>query len=304
MSITFMLSACGGERVELKLNLEANATFQVEMQSSSKAQQDLMGRANITESIMRILATLKVDSVMDDHYIFSMRYDSVLFQTHHNMEDIPQDGNLQDLLSRLLNGVSFQLHVSDKWNIQEVMHVEEIMQEIIATFTQKMAQDSLSEEAIDWAQELIQEQFSKDQIAQMFQNLTMAYAGNPVKKGSKWNSNYHLNLGMGSILIKTQYRMTQNNESGITLTLQSDLGKKGIRSEFTVGPTLVDVELYGTQTGRIVLAPHTHWVMESTAEQNLHGNLTMKISEQADFPGLTIPTKIHSTTTFKTLQIQ
>lgn len=301
LAVILLLASCGekGEKILIKLNLEAGKTYQIETIIEQKISQTIEG---VTQQMRQTIGNgfdyAVVEKDRDGSVKVQITYTSVYIKQSSDMGAVEYDSkNPPETIPAIaqsyapLVGLGFSARFSSTGKVSEVSGIEEMYDQVIAKMD---LPDGPQKANIEKA---LKDQFGEKAITEMMEKSMTMYCSKPVGIGDSWSSDYSITQGM-PMHLENEWILTERKNGIAFVDVKSKVSVDTDAPGLDMGGFKIKYNVSGEQSGSMEIEESTGWVQSSTLTQNLSGTLEME--KNPTMPdGMSWPITLESTITMK-----
>lgn len=275
-------------KIDLKLNLKKGQVLNIKTDINQVITQSMMGMENVINQDIGMYYDMKVDDIVDGNYDMTVTYTRATFSTNNPMGSVEFDSETdkEDLAPMALGYAavvdkSFKVRLSPKGRVLEVKDMDKFLAETIETINE------LNPDLGPQIAEGMKQQFGEKALKNSVENMVIHYPEKPVKVGATWDHSYSVQQGQGfEMFIENIYTLDRVEDGKAHLSVKANVYTSKDATMEMQGMTMI-YKLTGEQTGSFVLDKSTNWVLESSLEQQVEGDMNIsggQIPEPMDIP--------------------
>lgn len=282
----FTVALVASAQVKLAYNVNIGDEFTIAQRATQTITQDIPGMKQVIENELKGTMLFKVKHVKKDTIIFDMSFKAFALKMSSpqhgvmmNVDTAVEDDASSELL--MFKGMLDQLitiKMLRTGKIVEVLNGEAIIEGMIASL-------GIEDEAVRkqmYAQ--LGKEWSGEALAKSFEQMTYNYSSKAIKVGSTWKNNFE---GEGKVNADNTWTLDKLSKSTAAIS-----GEATITMDLT-NPQ-IEMVLNGTQQTLLVAALDSGFPQSIEVKSSASGQATSPA-----MPGVTIPTTLESTTTYK-----
>ncbi len=299
LTIVFILASCGGsgEKVLLKLNLEAGKTYKMETVIDQNITQTIEGTSQKMKQVIGNGFDYEVmEKDADGRVKIKVTYTSVYIKQESEMGSVEYDSKnppaeippLAQSYAPLV-GLGFTAKISATGKVSEISGIEEMYDKLIAEM------DFLSGSHRTAVENALKEQFGETAITEMMEKAMTMYCSKPVGVGDSWTSDYTLTQGM-PLEMKNKWTLKERKAGIAFVDVKSKVSINPDAPGLDMGGVKIKYDVSGDQSGSLEIDESTGWVQSSKLTQQLSGTLVMDSNPMMP-DGMSWPITLESTIT-------
>ncbi len=285
------------KKYDISLHLEEGRTYVQNMVTEMTIVQEFNGQEiKISMAIDGGMEYL-VKEVTETSYELDVKYTSLgikmdmpLAKMEFQSGQVIND-SITDMMALLFNklvGKTFQLNLDKKGKVNSVTGINEILTGLLDGLPE------VSEEKRMEFSEQINSSFGEEAVTKSLEMQTAIFPDQSVNIGETWSKETTFKSTMVFEMNTTYVLESIENEVYIITSTSNLIAPKMDKFEMKNG-VFSKTELSGTATRKIEVIIKSGWVRASNENQNISGNIFMKMTKEADV--ITVPMKIEGTTT-------
>ncbi|MBS1644346.1 MAG: hypothetical protein JST36_04845 [Bacteroidetes bacterium] len=267
-----LMASCkgGGEKIDLKLNLQPGTQYLYSMNTKMEMTQSAMGQTMKTNNDMIMDFVYDVTAAEGTNKKITVTYDRIAMQMKSQMANLSYDSKDTANSSPELGMMGYMLHkpfnmlVSEKGEILKV----EGLQAIINSMG-----DSTSEAGLQMRKQLATS-FNDSSMKGMLQQSLNFFPDKPVSVGDTWKRSYSMNMSIMSVNMDNEYKLASVDKGIAHIEVNSKLTGGGDITG-TEEMKNVKVDLKGDQKGTMDVEIASGLVVNSSLKQDIKGDISM-----------------------------
>ena len=279
-------SAGANDKIELRLRLEPGKAYKLRMTAAQTITQTMGGAKQEMAQTVGFQLKHDVQEVGDDGTaVIQVTYDSVQYKVDGPIAQIDYDSSNPppaDALHPMVKGFaalvgeSFWMDLTPQGQPTRIEGADQLVARV-AEKTDPMLENQLKQ------------QFGDQALKEMMEQMMGIYPDQPVAVGDSWSKKMVITKGLPMVMNNT-WTLKSRQDGVAFIDVQSNLEPNPDAPALRMGPAKVKQQLSGTQQGSIEMDEATGWVLRSTVDQELSGDLAVEGGPQA----MTIPMSVES----------
>ncbi|NQT16348.1 MAG: hypothetical protein HQ582_26560 [Planctomycetes bacterium] len=286
------------EKIELRLQLKQGETYKLRMSSEQTITQTMGETKQETPQTTGFDLSHLVKEVRDDGTtVLQVTFDALRLKQKGIMGTVDYDSSnpppaesLDGMVKGLaaLVGKGFTVDLTAKGKATNVEGADQLVAALTETIEVPMpALQTVVEEQL-------KRQFGNEAMKEMMEQMIGVYPDGPAGPGDSWTRKVAVSRGFSAIMNDT-WTLKSRQNGVAALDLQSTVEPDPDAGVLDMGLAKVTYELGGTRNGSVELDEATGWVLRSTVQQSLSGELKVEGGPEAG-GGMAIPLSIEGTT--------
>lgn len=271
-------------KVLLRLNLQKNAVYEMNMQSNSDINQEMMGQnMKISQKLQMIFSFHVTDVLPNKNFQIQYSMDRMKMDVDVNGNQISFDSQNPDENSPLgpvlkaMNAMKVTFELTPLGKVTQVSGLDEVVQKIAAN--PQLAQSM--------------QMFSNKENFQNFTEQTFSYIPeNKISEGDKWSTQIKMPSLMDS-KVTMNFEVAGLSKGMLNLNVNSDVNAQGPVEQ---NGMKMDMNMTGTQSGTMAIDTNDGWARSSTLNQKF--DMKLKLKNPQTGADMEIPMKINSVTNY------
>ncbi|GMV92047.1 MAG: hypothetical protein AMXMBFR82_18250 [Candidatus Hydrogenedentota bacterium] len=282
------------EKHTLRLNLEPGQEFQQRMAMTQTIDQVMNGITITMNQDMTLDYAYKVtDRDADDVATVECTYQRIASKVSTQgmavsydsaNTDTPVSAEFRPMAAMV--GKSFTMRISPLGTVESTEGLSEILDAVVA----EMSMEGPAREQVIAN---MKNQFGEEAMKDLIEQAMAIYPSEPVAVGDTWKKTLDIRQVVPMQLDNTWVLKEVNNDTA-TLEVTSLIAPPGDDTKVDMMGMELDVRLEGAQSGTSTIDRKTGWVVSSTVNQNVDGEMVFPAEAGAP-TGMTIPIGIRST---------
>ncbi len=284
------ISACGPQEIVLQFAPEVGEVYQVDTTMNQEMTQFFGGQEITIRQRFDFGYTWEiVDRAETGEITVAVTYNHIATEQTFGDQTLAYDSATDDAPPPALTGMDlllgrgFQIILTPRGEVREVLGLDAMYQEIVA------AADLPADQEAAFAQAL-QESYSALSFQEGFSNMLVPYDGEPLVEGHEWTIEQQLN-GLVPLQITTRYSVQGWDEENATILVSSSLQTDPERLA-SLGGYQVAYDMTGQQSGQFTVSIANGITREASLQQHLEGSMRLQQGEAALSVPLTIDTEL------------
>lgn len=279
------------QKYTFQYNFNKGDTFIQTSVSNMKLSQERMGQTVDTKSTVKY--RYKVADIQNDLIFMTMSYEFMNMEmdgmgqkmtiNSDNSNDNPVFADFSKVFNSIKeNEIAFVM--SKRGEIKEINGIEEIRQAIINSGVD--ANNPLTSQ--------LMQQFSKNTLMTLFEQLSSHFPDNPVEIGEMWERDLSIHQSSINMDAKTKITFLSMEDDIATLKVETELGSEDKVYKQEMNGMEINTILFGSQNGIMKVDLRTGWIQENSTTQNM--------KSESEMMGMVIPQTIISETVIRSAQ--
>lgn len=267
-----MMASCksGGDKVDLKLNLQPGSQYLYTMETKMDMAQTAMGQTMKTQNDMTMEFVYDVTAAEGTNKNITVTYDRIAMDMKSAMANMSYDSrdtskNTPELavMGNMLHK-PFTMVVSDRGEILKVDGLQAIIDHM---------GDSTTAEGAEMRKQLATS-FNDSSMKGMMQQSLNFFPDKPVAPGDTWKKTYSMNMSIMSVNMDNEYKLTSVSNGIAHIDVTSKMTGGG---DIAGGEEMknVKVNLSGEQKGTMEVEVASGLVVDSKLKQDIKGDISM-----------------------------
>lgn len=290
--------SAGAEKIELRLNLKEGETYKLQMTSDQKITQTVgEAKQEMPQTTGFGLSHLVKEIRDDGTAVVQVTFDSIRFkqegptgEVDYDSSNPPPAESAHPMVTALvaLVGQGFSVDLTSKGEAARVEGADQL----VARMMEKIELPMPALQPV--VEQQLKQQFGDQAMKEMMEQMVGVYPDEPVGVGDSWSKRRVVSRGLAAIMNNTWTLKSRENGVAV-LDVQSTVGPNPDAPALDMGIAKLQYALRGTQNGSIELDEATGWVLRSTVNQSLSGELTIQGGPEAGQP-MSVPITVEGVT--------
>jgi len=281
------LTVCAAPKVQLRLNLQKGATYEMKMTSVNQIEQEMMGqKIKIDQKIDMVFKYTVLDVLPDKNFLIEysfsqMKMDMNMNGQEMNMDSDSPDSNPMNKAIKDLLSFKLKLTLNPKGQVIKAEGLEE--------YTKKLSGNQQLAQAMKMFTD-------ENNFKAFFTQIFNYFPENEVSVGDQWKSVVQIPelMDVGIILI-FEVAAIENNQ--IYLNFKSDVDMETPAEQMGMK---MNVKMTGKQSGKMTVNATDGWMRSSDLTQQFNMNIKMKNPQSGE--DMEIPMVTNSVTNMVTVK--
>lgn len=277
-------STAQARKVLLRMNLQKGSTYEMNMNSTSNIDQEMMGQNMKIVQKMDLASLYKVSDILPnknfriEYSVLKMKMDMDINGNQMTFDSQnPDDSNPMGSLMKTIVAAKINFDLSPTGKVENVSGLDELSKQISGN--RQMAQSM--------------QMFANQENFGSFISQTFSYIPEKViKKGEKWSSSFKLPSLMDANTVMN-FEAASIEKNALNLNVNSDVN---MESPIEQNGMKIDMKMTGTQTGTMVVDPEDGWVRASDLNQKFDMHMKMKNPQSGE--DMEIPMTVNAVTKY------
>ena len=294
LAIALLLVSAKPDNVTLKYNLKVGNTYKLKTTADQTIEMTMMGQQQNVKNKIEGVIFLKVVAANEKATTFDTWYDKLKMSIETGMgsmnmrSDSVQETNPGSKMLNAMMNKHFTVKMLTNGEITEVSGSEKMMEDAYSAVT------GLDESQMAMMKESIKQFGSKDALKGSLETSLRCLPEKPVSIGDSWTSQVELSSAL-SATVNTTWKLSGREAGVATLEGKSILKSKDNGPAQNISGIPIKYNIKGEQQILSKIDEKTGWVIESTINQEISGEMEMDLTAQGS--GIQkAPLKIKSTT--------
>ncbi len=294
LAIALLLVSAKPDNVTLKYNLKVGNTYKLKTTADQTIEMTMMGQQQNVKNKIEGVIFLKVVAANEKATTFDTWYDKLKMSIETGMgsmnmrSDSVQETNPGSKMLNAMMNKHFTVKMLSNGEITEVSGSEKMMEDAYSAVT------GLDESQMAMMKESIKQFGSKDALKGSLETSLRCLPEKPVSIGDSWTSQVELSSAL-SATVNTTWKLSGREAGVATLEGKSILKSKDNGPAQNISGIPIKYNIKGEQQILSKIDEKTGWVIESTINQEISGEMEMDLTAQGS--GIQkAPLKIKSTT--------
>ncbi|GLB48081.1 DUF6263 family protein [Neptunitalea lumnitzerae] len=289
-----LLTSCGNDKVDLALHLKEGETYKQSTSATVDMEQEFMGQKMSTEVNYKGDVDFHVNGMEGDAYDVDVTYKFLSLEMKSpqgtmtfDSETVDTTNIMTELMTKMLQGLksdSFTIILEKTGKVKEVKGLDVLFENVLGEFPNvpQMQKEQLKQQ--------MNASYGEDALKGNFEMLSAIFPEKTVGKGDVWTIETQLKAINTSV--STDYHIEEIAGDYIVLKGETTLTPEDFNEAPKLNSIPGDLNLEGTYTSVIKLDKETGWIIDATMEQDLEGDMKVKMSP-ADEEEMSIPMKMN-----------
>ena len=265
------------EKIELRLRLENNKSYGIQMSVKQNISQFIQGSQLDTSQTMTTGYVFEVQDVGEDGAVLvKVVYKSVSLKQEGPMGEVQYDSkNPPEVIHPAAKGIaaflgeSFFIKLSEKGRVIDLQGVDEMLSRVMDRIdVPEGAGRELMEKAL-------KEQFGEAALEKTMENIFSFYPDEPVGIGDSWEKRFVIEKGFPVILDHT-WTLKERRAGTAIIQINSEINPNLEAPPVSMGFMNVMYDVVGQQEGTIEMEESTGWMFKGKLNQEFSGYMNIE----------------------------
>ena len=279
LAIALLLVSAKTDNVSLKYNLKVGNTYKLITTADQTIEMTMMGQAQNIKNKIEGAIFLKVLTTEGKVITFDTWYDKLKMSIETGMgsfvmrSDSMQDSNPGSKMLNTMMNKHFTIKMSTSGEILEVSGSDKVMEDALNAIK------GLEESQMSMMKESIKQFVGKDALKGSFELSLRCLPDKPVSVGDSWTSQVELVSAL-SATVNTTWKLSDRKNGVSVLEGKSTLKTKENAPSQNISGIPIKYNIKGEQQILSKIDEKTGWIIESTINQDISGEMEMDLSAQ------------------------
>jgi hypothetical protein len=276
--VLLLVSASAG-KIDLKYNLTIGNTYKMSTSADQTIEMNMMGQQQTMKNKMEGVTAFKVQGLEKNVYTLDTWFEKLKMVMETPMGAINMDSDTANsadpgskIFGKLMNK-HFTVKMQTNGKVTEVVGADKMMEAAFSNIT------DMDEMQLSMIKESVKKLASNEAIKGNIEGGTYFFPDKPVSIGDTWNNKMDISSGMNAQL-DNNWKLTDSKNGVSFLECKGKLQTKENAVAQNMNGISVKYNFTGEQLTVSQIDEKTGWIIESTVNQTISGDMVADMSSQ------------------------